>query len=121
MRLFNRPRREPLPTQNPAWGFWGECAMNGCDASKAWNIAIDEIGTKLRASPSQARTLLDSRLGRHFAESLETLDRFLGDQSADNARALKEEIGATLSDRRWREPFLLGLKEVHALKRGIER
>ena len=60
-----------LPTtRNEGWGFWG--TMGGY-ASEAWPLAMAAITDATEASGASAedvRTFLDSRFGRHFADSV---------------------------------------------------
>lgn len=66
---------ETLPTNNPAYGFFGTLALAGADADAGWNIAsrllcealaVEENGGAY--SPEAVRDFLDSRLGRHMAD-----------------------------------------------------
>lgn len=54
-------------TCNESWGFYG--AM-GRHAPAAWPLAIDALVAATRTSPEGARAFLDSRHGRHFADSV---------------------------------------------------
>jgi hypothetical protein len=54
-------------TQNESWGFWG--TMGG-QASVAWPIALTEISKATGESPEDVRPFLDSRHGRHFADTV---------------------------------------------------
>ncbi len=54
-------------TQNQDWGFWGTM---GDQASVAWPIALTEISRATGESPEEVRPFLDSRHGRHFADTV---------------------------------------------------
>ncbi|KIN88573.1 hypothetical protein [Thauera sp. SWB20] len=54
-------------TGNESWGFYG--AM-GRHARAAWPLAIAAIVTATHTSLDGARTFLDSRHGRHFADAV---------------------------------------------------
>ena len=84
-----------LPTRNEAWGFWGTIDQIrndlAADPAKAWPIAFEAITQATQASPEGVRDFLDSRYGRHFADSVaDELNR--GD-------TLKEAIAAATT--RW--------------------
>ena len=55
-------------TQNESWGFWG--TMGGY-ASIAWPIAMREISNITGEPHDSVRAFLDSRQGRHFADSVQ--------------------------------------------------
>jgi len=55
-------------TQNEAWGFWG--TMGG-HASVAWPVAIQQIAEITGEPPESVRAFLDSKQGRHFADSVQ--------------------------------------------------
>ena len=55
-------------TQNESWGFWG--TMGGY-ASIAWPIAMTEISKTTGEPIESVRAFLDSRQGRHFADSVQ--------------------------------------------------
>lgn len=79
-------------TGNESWGFYG--AM-GRHAPAAWPIAIDAVVAATRTSPEGARAFLDSRHGRHFADSV--LNALLG------GAELKAAVdGATTQWMAWR-------------------
>lgn len=56
-----------LPTENESWGFYG--TMGG-RAYEAWPIAMRIISEETGHSQERTRDLLDSRLGRHFADAV---------------------------------------------------
>lgn len=55
-------------TQNEAWGFWG--TMGGY-ASLAWPIAMTQVAEATREPFESVRAFLDSKQGRHFADSVQ--------------------------------------------------
>ncbi|MFM6991843.1 MAG: hypothetical protein ACKOWD_11260 [Rhodoferax sp.] len=55
-------------TQNESWGFWG--TMGG-HASVAWPIAMKQIAEITGESLETVRAFLDSKQGRHFADSVQ--------------------------------------------------
>lgn len=55
-------------TQNEAWGFWG--TMGGY-ASLAWPIAMTQIAEVTDEPFESVRAFLDSKQGRHFADSVQ--------------------------------------------------
>ena len=55
-------------TQNDAWGFWG--TMNE-HASAAWPLAMAAISSATSQPLESVRAFLDSRHGRHFADSVQ--------------------------------------------------
>ena len=84
-----------VPTRNEAWGFYGTIDQIrndlAADPAKAWPIAFETISEATKASPEGVRDFLDSRYGRHFADSVaDELNR--GD-------TLKEAIAAATT--RW--------------------
>lgn len=72
-----------LPTQNRDWGFWGACIANGYadDPTALWAAASEGLQRRKGWGPVAARKFLDSRSGRHFADSL-SLDDDPGDLDA---------------------------------------
>lgn len=54
-------------SHNQSWGFHGTM---GEHALAAWPLAIDAIVAATRTSPDGAGAFLDSRHGRHFADSV---------------------------------------------------
>ena len=71
-----------LSTQNEAWGFWG--TMGG-HASEAWPIAMQQIAEVTGEPLESVRAFLDSKQGRHFADSV--LDGLTGCLSINAAVA----------------------------------
>ena len=63
-----------LPSGNPDWGYWGTLSRiendPAADPAKAWEIASRRIAEVTTASPEGVRDFLDSRHGRHFADSV---------------------------------------------------
>jgi hypothetical protein len=55
-------------TTNQAWGFWG--TMGG-QASVAWPIAITRIASVTQQPGEFVQLFLDSRHGRHFADTVQ--------------------------------------------------
>lgn len=55
-------------TQNEAWGFWG--TMGG-HASVAWPIAMPQVAEATNEPLESVRAFLDSKQGRHFADSVQ--------------------------------------------------
>jgi hypothetical protein len=55
-------------SHNESWGFNGTMCERA--ALAAWPLAIDAIVTSTNTSPDGARAFLDSRHGRHFADSV---------------------------------------------------
>ena len=55
-------------TQNEAWGFWG--TMGG-HASLAWPIAITQVAEVTGEPFESVRAFLDSKQGRHFADTVQ--------------------------------------------------
>ena len=56
-----------LPTENKDWGFWGTMREH---ASQAWPIAFGCILEATQTGTDAVRAFLDSRHGRHFADSV---------------------------------------------------
>ena len=54
-------------TQNAAWGFWGTMEEH---APAAWPLALQAICAATAQPLDDARAFLDSRHGRHFADSV---------------------------------------------------
>ncbi len=59
-----------LPTRNQPWGFFGTVEMTGADPIPAWNAASAMIGAGTAVTPEAIRDVLDSRLGRYFADDV---------------------------------------------------
>lgn len=64
-----------LPTENEGWGFFGTgSAHNNYDQMNVfWDYTSKELAKKLLWSPKQVRWFLDSRGGRHFADTISNL------------------------------------------------
>lgn len=77
-------------TQNTAWGFWG--AMEG-RAAEAWPMAAYAISEATALSLETVRCFLDSRHGRHFADTV--LSRVNNGLELDQAidRAVEDWLG----------------------------
>ena len=73
-------------TQNDAWGFYG--TMNE-HAEAAWPLAMTAVAHATGESCDVVRAFLDSRFGRHYADSI--LDAF------DDSRSLPDAIDAATS------------------------
>lgn len=83
-------------TRNPEWGFWGTM---GERAAEAWPVALTAISDATAQPVESVRAFLDSRHGRHFADSV--LDQF-ADNVLDNPEAegsIESAIRATVT--RW--------------------
>lgn len=101
-------------TRNEGHGFYGTMHLDGC-ADEAWEIAMQAIGDETGAEPDEVRDFLDSRWGRHFAD---TVHCFLDKHSLRQAiiETIKEWNGWKLSLRTRREldiptpmPYLTGM------------
>ena len=73
-------------TRNEGWGFNG--AMNE-HAEAAWPLAMTAVASATGESLDTVRVFLDSRFGRHYADSV--LDAF------DDSRSLTDAIAAATS------------------------
>ena len=84
-----------LPTRNEAWGFYGTIDQIrndlAADPAKAWPAAFEAIAEATGASPEGVRDFLDSRYGRHFADSVA--------HGLNRGDTLKEAIAAATA--RW--------------------
>lgn len=69
-------------TQNEAWGFWG--TMGG-HAGVAWPVAMQQIAEVTGEPLESVRAFLDSKQGRHFADSV--WDGLVGGLSINSAVA----------------------------------
>lgn len=77
-------RTNAIPaTRNEAWGFWGTMHEH---AAAAWPLAMTAISEATGQSLESVRIFLDSRHGRHFADSV--LD------GLHAGRSLADAIGA---------------------------
>ncbi len=59
-----------LPTRNEAWGFTGTMRRAGAALPDAWDRAFMAIARATDGEPGGIRDFLDSRHGRHFADSV---------------------------------------------------
>ena len=75
-------------TRNEGWGFYG--TMNE-HAAAAWPLAMTAVANATGEPLDTARAFLDSRFGRHYADSV--LDAF------DDSRSLPDAIDA--ATRKW--------------------
>jgi len=61
-------------TRNPGWGFFGTIEAAGLDARSAWNAVSAAIAEAIDDHDGYAaegiRDFLDSRHGRHFADTV---------------------------------------------------
>ena len=73
-------------TRNEGWGFYG--TMNE-HAAAAWPLAMTAVANATGESLDTVRVFLDSRFGRHYADSV--LDAF------DDSRSLTDAIDAATS------------------------
>ena len=62
-----------LPTRNPEWGFWGTTERAGYRTDRGWDVASETIRQTTGCDPEGVRDFLDSRLGRHFADEVNSL------------------------------------------------
>lgn len=104
-------------TRNEAYGFYGTMRLDGC-ADEAWGIAITAIASDTGAEPDEVRDFLDSRWGRHFAD---TVHCYLDKHSLKEAiaQAIRHWNSWTLSLRTRRKldiplpmPYLTGMVYV---------
>lgn len=73
-------------TNNQEWGFFGTCRSNtGCSIEQAediWNdVGIDLI-VNFGMTGEQARDFLDSKIGRHIADSMTVGNEIKGELPA---------------------------------------
>lgn len=80
-------------TQNDAWGFFG--TMND-HAEAAWPIAMTAISDSTCQPLESVRAFLDSRHGRHFADSILNQLRQGATLDAAIAAATQEWMGLTI-------------------------
>ena len=55
-------------TQNESWGFWGTMGGHAC---VAWPVAMQQIAEITGEPPESVRAFLDSKQGRHFADTVQ--------------------------------------------------
>lgn len=126
----------PLPTRNPMHGFFRPIEVAGESAETAWHIAsrliADATGADDQFSREGIRDFLDSRLGRHFADTV--LDRIAAQGLTEGASlrtAIQEAIarwqGWRISRTDQREhgipaglPLLTGWVQFHTIQAEIE-
>ena len=99
-------KNEPLPTNNPEWGFWGTSVSNGYDAAMTWDTASRFFAKTFNLTPEETRTLLDARFGRHLADDLSFING--GPATADAITAHLEKRNA---DKGWRRHFEKAIRE----------
>jgi hypothetical protein len=71
--MAKKTTKNAVATQNESWGFWGALSQRGLDAAKllaAWNTAIATLSDELEVAETDARLILDSRIGRHLADQV---------------------------------------------------
>jgi hypothetical protein len=94
------------------WGFWGTMGQH---ASDAWPLAMTRIAEATGADLEAVRAFLDSRHGRHFADSVQ--DQLYGGKDLDAAldAAVTQWMGWTIGRQTSREtgiprglPYLTG-------------
>lgn len=103
-----------LATRNEAWGFFGTITHHA-DPKAAWDAAFQAIAAETKDTAEAIRDFLDSRAGRHFADSVaESLFQGLELEHAIEA-AITEWQGWTICRRTEREygiprglPYLTG-------------
>jgi hypothetical protein len=103
-----------LPTQNEAWGFFGTMSTVGENPAEAWNEAFRQITQATGNSPEGIRDFLDSRDGRHFADTV-TGGSFKGSLEARIASAVQDWQRLKITSKMEREhgipaglPYLTG-------------
>ena len=81
-------------TKNESWGFWGTMEQHAADA---WPLAMTRIAEATGADLEAVRAFLDSRHGRHFADSVQ--DQLYGGKTLDAAldAAIDQWMGWTIS------------------------
>lgn len=85
-----------LPTQNPTYGFWGTVALHHpAEISRIWEEAFTQLSALegSKATPEGVQYFLDSRHGRHFADTV--LDGCTEGKTA-------EAVAAAIKD--WQRP-----------------
>lgn len=71
-------KQSSIPTANPDCGFFGTIRHHA-DPDEAWPLAMDAIAAATTCPLDAVRDFLDSRSGRHFADTV-------ADGLADGAR-----------------------------------
>jgi hypothetical protein len=63
-----------LPSRNTEWGYWGTISRvernSSVEVAEAWALASGLIAVATGAAPDGVRDFLDSRDGRHFADTV---------------------------------------------------
>ncbi len=80
-------------TQNDAWGFFG--TMNE-HADAAWPLAMRAVAEATGQSLETVRIFMDSRHGRHFADSVLNQMHYGANLDAAIAAATQEWMGWTI-------------------------
>jgi hypothetical protein len=62
-------KQSSIPTANPDWGFFGTIRHHA-DPDEAWPLAMEAIGAATACPLDAVRDFLDSRNGRHFADTV---------------------------------------------------
>jgi len=112
-------------TENPTWGFHGTMKSAGADAAEAFDLAAQEIATIAKVDGFDAASWLDTRDGRHLADTVisrmitldlpraihaaigEWMSWNISEQSAESAGLPEPAIGL---------PYLVGLVVNHAIE-----
>lgn len=97
-----------LPTENTAWGFYGEMSRYNYDPktihgmNSVWHAAFTALIQAYQNIPSKAiRQFLDSRGGRHFAGAvLDELGGASADASPIDIRMLSKAVEAVIGSAR---------------------
>jgi hypothetical protein len=112
MPTTTRQTTEIPASLNESWGFWGSMGQH---ASDAWPLAMTRIAGATGADLEAVRAFLDSRHGRHFADSVQ--DQLYGGKTLDAAldAAVAQWMGWTIGRQTSREtgipwglPYLTG-------------
>lgn len=59
-----------IKTTNTSFGFYGTIADANINVDAAWDMAFRKIAARTAAEANDVRAFLDSRFGRHFADSV---------------------------------------------------
>ena len=71
--MFTSAAPAALPTQNEGWGFWGAiwaAFESKPETAYAWGYASQHLAYCTGADADAVRAFLDSRHGRHFADTV---------------------------------------------------
>jgi hypothetical protein len=102
----------PIPTANKEWGFWGTSLHNGYDAELTWDTASRFLAEHFDLDAEQARTVLDSRFGRHLADDLSFIKGAPGIASGPTSvKAINDYLLSRIADRGWRDWFEKTIRE----------